>query len=183
MVFHFTSNSLIRTEKKYLPEFVYGSIDGVVTTFAVVSGSLGAGLSPAIILLLGFANLFADGFSMAAANYLSAESEVELKSKSRIKRNNISPIKSGIATFFSFFIAGFIPLISYVLASFNESLIEHQFVISLILTGAVLFIIGLFKGELIKKHPLRSALETLIIGGIASVLAFLVGYVLKNVIL
>ena len=62
--------------QRYLPEFVYGSIDGIVTTFAVVAGAVGATLSPAIILILGFANLFADGFSMAISNYLSIKSQM-----------------------------------------------------------------------------------------------------------
>jgi VIT1/CCC1 family predicted Fe2+/Mn2+ transporter len=54
--------------------FVNGFTDGAVTTFAVVSIVVGASLSPPIILILGFANLFADGFSMAISNYLSAKS-------------------------------------------------------------------------------------------------------------
>ncbi|MCB9223373.1 MAG: VIT1/CCC1 transporter family protein [Crocinitomicaceae bacterium] len=60
--------------EKYLGEFVYGGIDGCVTTFAVVAGSVGAGLDSAIIIILGFANLFADGFSMSVGAYLSAKS-------------------------------------------------------------------------------------------------------------
>ena len=55
-----------------IEEFVYGATDGAVTTFAVVAGVVGAALSPSIILILGFANLFADGFSMAVGNYLGA---------------------------------------------------------------------------------------------------------------
>lgn len=61
--------------EKYLGEFVYGGIDGCVTTFAVVSGAVGAGLDSAVILILGFANLIADGFSMSVGAYLSAKSE------------------------------------------------------------------------------------------------------------
>ena len=60
---------------KYIGDAVYGAIDGIVTTFAIVSGVVGADLSPNIILILGFANLLADGFSMAAGNYLSTKSE------------------------------------------------------------------------------------------------------------
>jgi len=60
---------------KYLGSAVYGALDGTVTTFAVVSGVVGADLSLRIILILGFANLVADGFSMAASNYLSIKSE------------------------------------------------------------------------------------------------------------
>lgn len=59
----------------YLGEFVYGGIDGSVTTFAVVAGSVGANLDTAIILILGFANLLADGFSMSVGAYLSTKTE------------------------------------------------------------------------------------------------------------
>src|SRR6185436_11356072 len=59
----------------YLRDWIYGGIDGSVTTFAVVSGVAGAQLSPAVILILGFANLFADGFSMAASNFLGTKAE------------------------------------------------------------------------------------------------------------
>ena len=59
----------------YLRDWIYGGIDGAVTTLAVVTGVAGAQLSSWIILALGFANLFADGFSMAASNYLGTRSE------------------------------------------------------------------------------------------------------------
>jgi len=61
----------------YLRDWVYGGIDGAVTTFAVVSGVVGAQLPPGIILVLGAANLIADGFSMAASNYLATGAEHE----------------------------------------------------------------------------------------------------------
>lgn len=61
----------------YLRDWIYGGIDGSVTTFAVVSGVVGAGLSPWTILVLGFANLIADGFSMAASNFLGTRAEVD----------------------------------------------------------------------------------------------------------
>jgi len=61
----------------YLRDWVYGGIDGAVTTFAIVAGSVGANLSPGIVLVLGVANLLADGFSMAAANYTGTKSELE----------------------------------------------------------------------------------------------------------
>lgn len=61
----------------YLRDWIYGGIDGSVTTFAVVSGVAGAELSPWIILILGFANLFADGFSMAASNFLGTKAELD----------------------------------------------------------------------------------------------------------
>ena len=61
----------------YLRDWIYGGIDGSVTTFAVVSGVAGAELSPWIIVVLGFANLFADGFSMAAGNFLGTKAELD----------------------------------------------------------------------------------------------------------
>ena len=97
---------------KYLPEFVYGGMDGAITTFAIVSGVMGASLSSTIVLILGFANLFADGFSMAVSNYFSTSSRNEIEKRARgfHKRN---PIKGAIATFVSFLIIGFVPLISF----------------------------------------------------------------------
>ncbi|MGH6791549.1 MAG: VIT1/CCC1 transporter family protein [Methyloceanibacter sp.] len=59
----------------YLRDWVYGGIDGTVTTFAIMAGVVGASLSGGIVLILGIANLLADGFSMAAANYTGTKAE------------------------------------------------------------------------------------------------------------
>jgi VIT1/CCC1 family predicted Fe2+/Mn2+ transporter len=69
--------SLFKSLQDYLREFVYGGIDGAVTTFAVVAGAVGASLDPLVIIILGFANLFADGLSMSIGAYLSSKSENE----------------------------------------------------------------------------------------------------------
>lgn len=61
----------------YLRDWVYGGIDGAVTTFAVVAGAVGAELSTRVVLILGMANLIADGFSMAAANFSGTQTEIE----------------------------------------------------------------------------------------------------------
>jgi VIT1/CCC1 family predicted Fe2+/Mn2+ transporter len=82
-------------EKKgynWIPDFVYGGIDGAITTFAVVSGVVGAQLSTPVILILGFANLFADGFSMAIGKYSSDKAELE--QIQRIKRLEYESIKN-----------------------------------------------------------------------------------------
>lgn len=63
--------------KDYIAEFVYGGIDGAITTFAVVAGAAGAGLDTSIVIILGIANLIADGFSMSVGNYISSKSELE----------------------------------------------------------------------------------------------------------
>jgi vacuolar iron transporter family protein len=77
---HRSNNRIMRLS---VEDFVYGAVDGSVTTFAVVAGVIGAELSPSIVLILGFANLFADGFSMAIGNYLSSKTRVEYIEKRR----------------------------------------------------------------------------------------------------
>lgn len=69
--------------KWHFEDFIYGSFDGSVTTFAIVAGAVGASLSPVIILILGFANLAADGFSMAAGNYQATKARMEFIEKER----------------------------------------------------------------------------------------------------
>jgi len=173
-------------EKRYLPEFVYGGIDGAITTFAVVAGAIGASLSSGIVLILGMANLLADGFSMAVSNYLSTKSQLEIHRHHRdyrlFKREGMHPLKAGFATFISFVIIGIIPLLSFVLAVFLPSIKPLEFKASFVLTAFALAIVGGVKGLIIKKHPARSSIETLIIGGIAALLAFAVGVLLKGVI-
>lgn len=66
-------------DSKLVKAAVYGANDGIVTTFAVVAGVAGAGLSPAIVLILGFANLIADGLSMGIGDYLGERSEQKFK--------------------------------------------------------------------------------------------------------
>jgi len=163
---------------KYLPEFVYGGIDGSVTTFAVVSGVMGASLAPAIVLILGFANLFADGFSMAISDYLS------MKSRNDIRKTKIDAKKSAIATLIAFTIIGFIPLFPFVLAAITKSnyLTANQFTYSIILTGFAFLFVGWFKGEIIKKNELKSSLQTFFVGGAAALVSFLVGYFIKMLV-
>lgn len=79
----------------WLPDFVYGGIDGAVTTFAVVAGVVGANLSTPIILILGFANLLGDGFSMAAGKFSSDRAELQriqkIKEREKILIEKNSP--------------------------------------------------------------------------------------------
>ncbi len=76
--------------ESYLRDWVYGAVDGTVTTFAIVAGVAGAELSPSIVIVLGFANLFGDGFSMAAGNFLGTRSEQALRRRHvKIEREHI----------------------------------------------------------------------------------------------
>lgn len=80
----------------YLRDFIYGGIDGAVTTFAVVAGVVGAELSAAVILIMGFANLVADGFSMAASNFLGTRAERDdFERLEAVERRHIEVIPEG----------------------------------------------------------------------------------------
>ena len=74
---HGSKYQIVNRFQEYLGEFVYGGIDGSVTTFAVVAGAAGANLDSAVVIILGFANLLADGFAMSVGSYLSTKSEKE----------------------------------------------------------------------------------------------------------
>lgn len=79
-------------DNSYLKDFIYGAIDGAVTTFAVVAGVAGAGLPSGIIIILGLANLLADGFSMAISNYLGTRAENQ--QRQRLRCSELEEIKS-----------------------------------------------------------------------------------------
>src|SRR3989344_7597564 len=72
-----------KKEGQYLADFVYGANDGIVTTFAVVAGAVGAGLQTHIIIILGLANLVADGLSMGLSNFLSLRSKKSFEERER----------------------------------------------------------------------------------------------------
>lgn len=170
-----------------LGEFVYGAIDGTVTTFAVVAGAAGAGLSSTVIVILGFANLIADGFSMGASSYLSAKSKRDLKIRRNAENGNEhephdhshgeTPLQDGLITFASFVVVGFIPFMLYVAdAVFGWRADGGKlFLWSGILTGLVFVTIGLLKAHVTKTKPLRAAAETFTLGAIAATLAYVLG--------
>jgi VIT1/CCC1 family predicted Fe2+/Mn2+ transporter len=71
------------TQGKYIKSIVYGGLDGTITTFAAVAGVAGAALKPEIVLIMGFANLVADGLSMAIGDYLSTKAEIAYSAAER----------------------------------------------------------------------------------------------------
>lgn len=80
----------------YVRDFVYGAIDGCVTTFAIVAGVVGAERSPSLIVILGLANLLADGLSMAVGNFLGTKSELEMLDRARrIEEDHIEHVPEG----------------------------------------------------------------------------------------
>jgi VIT1/CCC1 family predicted Fe2+/Mn2+ transporter len=84
------------TRHSYLGDFVLGAVDGAVTTFAIVAGAAGAGMTSGVALVLGIANVLADGFSMAAGNFLKARSDQQLLEQfRRIEESHIDRIPEG----------------------------------------------------------------------------------------
>lgn len=163
--------------RKYLAEFVYGSIDGTVTTFAIISGIAGAKLSPAIVLILGVSNVLADGFSMASSNYLSEKSHQAVEGTS-----NHHPLKGALMTYASFVLVGAIPLLSYI-GSFAFGWWEgDEFTVSIVLTTLAFLLIGNIRGKVAGVSRVRAALETLLIGGIAALVSYSVGAGLERLI-
>lgn len=178
---------------KYIKSIVYGGLDGIITTFAIVAGVAGAALSANIILILGFANLIADGISMAAGDYLSTKSEIEshknkllwktkkLREKLKLSDKTKSPVKNAIMTFIAFVIFGFIPLLVYVLQFFYSN-INNAFNVSIFLTLIALFVLGSVKSKITNKSWLLSGIETLIIGGIAASAAYGIGFWISGLV-
>jgi vacuolar iron transporter family protein len=224
-------------QNSWLPDFVYGGMDGAVTTFAVVAGVAGAQLSTAVVLILGFANLFADGFSMAVGKYSSDRAEQQrihqvrsqlgkrinddpegerkelttvlkrqgfkgkdlggavnvisanemvwidtmMRHKFHLIDDQISPVSGGVTTFIAFNLIGFVPLAAYVLNPLFKLPPENLFAWTVGFTLLALFAVGAIKGKLLKQSWLWSGLETMFIGGAAAAIAYLVGYLLRNI--
>lgn len=158
----------------FLHASILASNDGLVTTFAVIAGSLGANLDPKVIVILGVANLFADGFSMASGNYLGAKGEEEYQT-SKHKWGKRSPAAiNGLVTFFAFVIAGIMPMLPYFLK------IKNPFESSIIIMAASLIAIGVAQGAYTKQNIIYTGTRSLIIGGIAATVAYVIGAILKG---
>ncbi|AKQ45139.1 hypothetical protein TH63_05015 [Rufibacter radiotolerans] len=225
-----------QTKHSYLKDFVYGAVDGAVTTFAVVSGVAGASLAPQIVIIMGMANLLADGFSMAVSNYLGTNTELQLLEKTRTdERNHIelfpegeqeeirqiyaakgfngdmleqivqtitadkqlwcetmvqeehgmslnpmSAWKAAFATFTAFLLVGFIPVAPFLFDYYFKGNLQSPFLWSSVCTAIAFFGIGALKSKFVYKPWYSSGLETLLLGGAAASLAYLVGILLKD---
>ena len=221
----------------YLRDFVYGAIDGTVTTFAVVAGVEGASLNASVVIILGIANLVADGFSMAVSNYLGAQAETQQRDQARrdeqrqielvpegereeIRQlfaakgfagddlehivdvitsdpdvwvdtmmseelgygaNASNPLRAAATTLVAFVVVGFLPLSVFVYDAVGVGDVGEPFVWSAALTGLAFLTVGSLKARFVDQPVWRSALETLAIGGVAAVLAFVLGSALQDV--
>jgi VIT1/CCC1 family predicted Fe2+/Mn2+ transporter len=158
-----------RALHRYLPDLVYGANDGVITTFAVVCGVVGAGLSNTVIVILGFANLVADGFSMGASNYLARRSYPEAEDRATPRTAS----RHGLATIGGFVSAGIVPLVAY-LAPLPD---DARFPATIVLALGTLFTVGASRAFVTKLGWVRSGTEMLLVGAAAAAVAYGVGAV------
>jgi len=174
-----------KNREKFLWEFVYGWIDGTVTTFAVVAGATGWNLSIEVILILGFANLIADGVSMSIGNYLSTKAEMAqyTKEHGHPDANQMPPWQTALATLAAFIVLWFFPLLIYVLQYVGVQTNPDQiFLRWSVITGATFALIGLTKWIVTHTSIIKSTIETIGLWAVAAVLAYYVGSVLEKLI-
>ena len=162
----------------YVRDIVYAANDGIITTFAVVAGVRGAGLSPWIVLALGFANLAADGLSMAVGNYLGIKSEraVEMKQGFDSRSETLHALKHATVTWVSFAIAGLAPLLPFL---FGLSL-HSAFWLSMLVSALSLFAVGAGRTVITRQSPWLSGLEMLLVGALAGSAAFAAGWIVER---
>jgi VIT1/CCC1 family predicted Fe2+/Mn2+ transporter len=163
----------------HIGDLVFGANDGIVTTFAVVSGVTGAQLSARVIIILGLANLLADGLAMGAGNYLGMRSEQEYQQNANgvVREGRVHAVGHGAAIFLAFVLAGSVPLLPFVLAPG-----EDGFALSCLGTAIALFAVGSLRTFVTRARWFISGLEMLLIGSLAAAAAYATGYVLRQII-
>lgn len=157
----------------YLRDMIYGALDGVITTLAVVSGTIGASLDARVGIILGVANLAADGLSMGASNYLGLKSELEQTGRSVAEE---MPWRHGLATMAAFVVVGTVPLLGYAIAAVEPFGVSvGPLPIAVVLSILTLAVIGGLRARHVHKSLWRSAVEVVAVGVLASVTAYAIG--------
>jgi VIT1/CCC1 family predicted Fe2+/Mn2+ transporter len=162
--------------RHYIRDVIYGANDGIITTFAVVAGVAGGALSARAALIVGVANLLADGLSMGVGNYLSIRSHESARAAQDLPEEESRPARHGIATFLAFVVAGAVPLLPYLVPGLDGG----RFALSISLTFAALFAVGSLRSIVTVDRWWTAGLEMLALGAVVALAAFasgaLVGY-------
>lgn len=165
---HVEPQGALGIAQHYIRDLVYGANDGVITTFAVVAGVTGGTLSPVTVLVLGVANLLADGLSMGVGNYLGIRSDERVREAQALPELEAFPIRHGVATFLAFAVAGAVPLVPYVFAGSAA----NPFAWSTGLSLAVLFTVGAARARVGTGRWWSNGLEMLALGALVGVVAY-----------
>ena len=164
---HVQPKGALETARHYVRELMYGSNDGLITTFACVAGVSGGGLALPVVLVVGVANLAADGLSMAVGNYLSIRAHESVLEASQQPEEEAFPARHAAVTFVAFVVAGAVPLLPYALP-----LTTQPFRLSIVLTLAMLFAVGSSRALVSPVRWWHSGLEMLGLGATAAVVAY-----------
>jgi VIT1/CCC1 family predicted Fe2+/Mn2+ transporter len=174
---HVDPDGLYETAQHYIRDLIYGANDGIITTFAVVAGVSGGALSTQAILIVGAANLVADGLSMGVGNYLSIRSQESALEARGLPEQEARPARHGAATFLAFLVAGSLPLLPYLLPAGRMD----RFTLSIVTTLLALFVVGASRSLVTVDRWLRSGLEMLLLGMGVAVAAYASGAVVARV--
>lgn len=175
---HVEPQGTLETARHYVRELIYGANDGIITTFAVVAGVAGGGLSLRVVLIIGAANLFADGLSMAAGNYLSIRSHESVLEAQALPQEEASPLRHAAATFIAFVAAGTLPLLPYILPSVGID----RFALSIALTFTGMFGIGASRAVIANVTWWGGGGEMLGLGALVAALAYASGALVSAVV-
>jgi vacuolar iron transporter family protein len=162
--------------RHYIRDLVYGANDGIITTFAVVAGVTGGALSNMTVLVVGFANIAAEGLSMGAGNVLSIRANEAARDVLGLPEEEASPWRHGIATFMAFVVAGVIPLAPFAV----PGVATRQLLWSTILTMASLFGVGAARATVTNDRWWRAGLEMLLLGAVVAAVAYGAGAVVTT---
>jgi VIT1/CCC1 family predicted Fe2+/Mn2+ transporter len=165
---HVEPRSARQIARHYIRELVYGANDGIITTFAVVAGVAGGGLPIRVVLIIGAANLLADGLSMAVGNYLSIRSHESVLEAQQLPEEEAFPIRHAGATFAAFVTAGLVPLIPYMSAAYPG----NRFEVSIALTLLTLFGVGASRALIANVKWPAAGLEMLGLGAVVAAVAY-----------
>lgn len=168
---HIAPIGLVGTARHYVGDIVYGANDGLVTTLAAVAAVEGGALAPATVLVVGIANLVADGMSMGVGNYLSIRAREHAREADNLPEEESQPVRHGVATFAAFVGAGVIPLLPYAVAIGSAP----RGRLAAALTFFTLFILGAVRGVVTNRRWWATGLEVLMLGALAGAAAFAAG--------
>jgi VIT1/CCC1 family predicted Fe2+/Mn2+ transporter len=175
---HVEPEGPLQTARHYVRELIYGANDGIITTFAVVAGVAGGGLSLRVVLIVGAANLFADALSMAVGNYLSIRSHESVLEAQQLPEEEAFPVRHACATFVAFVFAGAVPLIPYMIP---VSTID-RFAWSIALTFLAMFAVGASRAIIANVRWWKAGLEMLGLGAVVAALAYWSGAIVAAIV-
>ena len=175
---HEEPQGLLAIARHYIRDVIYGANDGIITTFAVVAGVTGGALSARAVLIVGVANLLADGLSMGVGNNLSIRSHESALAAMGRPEEESSPLRHGVATLLAFVAAGAVPLVPYVL----QTVEANRFALSLILTFVTRFAVGALRAAVTTDRWLSAGLEMLLLGVAVAVAAYGSGALIASIV-